>query len=473
MASPRERLLDAIEAWQRERALERVARWRRDPNALDEAAVARRHARLRGPRARELFEECVERGSLDDGERRAVVEALRAAHLAEARAAGEARVRAALAAPVAFDSDFHAGGALLERLGVHPDGRARRAMMRALEPLFLALSNARAERDARVAEAAETAAWLPAAPTEDAALDADALLAATDGAWQELLARVAHAARVPTDDIADLLHALRAPAWDDLVPRRTRPRRVLATLGDLSFGDALARGARAEPSGDTLRAAVVVVEPSRDVRLAAGVELGLASERDYAAALVRAGAHLTQHPALAAVTRRSAEESIPRALGALAAHLYADPRFVARAFPSLSAKERRAAGEHCLAVELFELRTDAAAHLARPHAERRAFPEVARELLRRALGVDASASFAAVLAGDERARDRLDAARHAGPLAVALRERYDEDFFRNPRAAEPLRHAASRGATLGARAWADELGATPDALPSRLAELLA
>ena len=45
-------------------------------------------------------------------------------------------------------------------------------------------------------------------------------------------------------------------------------------------------------------------------------------------------------------------------------------------------------------------------------------------------------------------------------IVAVLRERFDEDWFRNPRAAEPLRAAASRGLGLSIEAWTAELGAT-------------
>lgn len=472
MRSPTDRLLEALEAWQRERAAEQVARWRDDPAALDEARVAARHARLRGPRARELFEDAVERGLLEGDDRAAVARALREAQVAPARAEGTARVRAALDAPVPYDSDFHRGATLLARLAVHPDPRARRAMARALGATFEAVVAALEERRARVEEASEAAAWLPDEALDRAEVDPDAALAATDDAWREAIARVAHAARVgELEHFADLFFALRAPRWDDLVPRASRPRRLAGPVAELGLGDVLGR-VRLEPARERLRAAVLVVAPSRDVRVSPGVELGLAAERDLAAALARAAAHLLAHPGLPALLRRPGPESVARTLGALHAHLFADPVFADRAYAGLSPRERRAARELALALELFELRTAAASCHARAHLGRRDFPDRARDALVRAWTADAPASLACALAGDDDAMLRLRAARLAPVVAVALRERHDEDFFRNPRTAEPLRHAAARGARLSAEAWAEELGASPAALGPRMTELL-
>ncbi|MCA9609635.1 MAG: hypothetical protein KC619_28750 [Myxococcales bacterium] len=473
MRSPKDRLVDAIEAWRRDRAVERVARWRGDPDALDAAAVAARHARLRGPRARELFEESVERGLLDGDERAAVVLALRDAHRSVAQAAGDARLRDALRAPVPYDSDFHAGTTLLARLLVHPAPRVRRGITRALERTFEDVAGALAERRARIEEASEAATWLPAATLDEAPdIEPEAILAATDEVWQEVLARLGHAAKTPTEDWSDLLHVLRAPRWDDLVPRPSRARRVARSVEELGLGDVLARGVRLEPPAERRFTAVVVVTPSRDLRVSPGVELGLASERDLAAALARAAIHLLAHPGLPAVLRRPTGESVARTVGALVAHLFADPTFAERAFSALSPRERRGARELALGLELFELRAAAAAVAAHAHRDRRDFVDRARDVFVRALGVDVSPRLAGIVAMDDEARHRLRAARLAPPLAVALREQFDEDFFRNPRVAEPLRHAASRGSALGAEAWAEELGVDPDALGARMTELL-
>lgn len=472
MRSPKDRLLDAIEAWQRERATERVARWRADPDALDEVRIAARHARLRGPRARELFEESVDRGLLEGDERAATILALGEAQVAGPRALGDARVREALAAPVPYDSDFHAGAALIGRLVVHPDPRARRGMARALDRTFEGLAAAVEERRARVEEAAEAAAWLPPASLDDAKVDGEAALARTDEVWQEVRARIAHAAKTDAEDWSDLLHALRAPRWDDLVPRPSRARRVAGPIEGLGLAEVLAQ-IRLEPAAPDRRLAeVLVVAPSRDVRVSAGAELGLASERDLASALARAAAHLLASPGLPPILRRPRAESVARALGALVAHLYADPVFAERAFAALSSRERRAARELALGLELFELRAAAAAVQAREARGRRDFLDRARDGFVRALGADVPPRLAGLLAADDEAPLRLRAAQLGPPIAVALRERLDEDFFRNPRAREPLRHAASRGAGLTAEAWAEELGADPAALGARMTELL-
>jgi len=60
-------------------------------------------------------------------------------------------------------------------------------------------------------------------------------------------------------------------------------------------------------------------------------------------------------------------------------------------------------------------------------------------------------------------------------LAVvpALRERYDEDWFRNARVADPIRDACARGNPMTAAAFCAEQGAAWDAASARAIELVA
>jgi len=472
VGSPKDELDEAIERWRRDAAREQVARWRGDPDALTPERLAARHVELTRPRTRDRFEEALERGLLDGPERGAVEHALRAAHCALARHAGAARVAAVLATPIPYDSDHHRGADLLGRLVTRPDARARRGMARALEATFTELGRARREARERLEEALASAKWLSTPHPDRHAVEPEAVLAATDDAWQELLARVTHAAGVLPEHWSDLLHALRASRWDDLVPPASRPRRLADRMRPLGLTDALAKRARTEPPTESLRARVLVRAPREDVRVAPGRELGLASERDLAAALARAAALLLAHPGLPLTLARPGPASVARTVGALVAHLYADPLFVERELTELTAAQRRALRESALALELFELRTDAVAAAMADATSHREFADEAHAALRRAWRVDLPPSLAAVVADDEGAVTRLRAEALAPALAVALREQYDEDFWRNPRAAEPLHHAAARGAALTAEAWGEELGVDPDALGSRMTELL-
>ncbi len=479
MRSPKQRLAEAIEAWRRREAREQIARWRGDPDAPPAGAPNVERARLTSPRARDLFEESAERGLFDAGERSAVLRGLLDATLWPARAAGAQFVQAALGAPVPYDSNHHRGGVLLERITIFDDARKRRGMGSALRPTFEALLGARREARARIEEALDDSAWLrenepepqdhPPGELEEAAL---ATLDATDDAWQEVLSRLSHASQIPAEQWTDLLRILREPRWDDSVPPRTRARRLARHLGPLGLAEVLRRRARLEPPSAAPRASVLVVEVREDLRISPGRELGVASERDTLAALGRAAALLLAHPALPHHLARAPAVSVARTVGALLAHLYADPVFTAHGLPSLSTAERRSVQELALGLELFELRTAAASCACARHLERTDFLDAARTRLVRAWTVDLPPTLAGVVCDDSDAQPRLRTARLAPALAIALREHFDEDFWRNPRTAEPIRHAAARGSELQPDAWAEELGASPDALEARMTELL-
>ena len=484
MRSPRDRLVDAIDAWRQDDATETVARWRADPDASPPAQIHARHARLRGPRARELFEEASDRELLVLDERSAVAEDLRAAQLAPARARSAQREADAWAMRVPHDSDHHAPLALLSRSMLEPHPGRRRLAARSLELFFHELANARRDGRADEQEAAEGAAWLdPVPPTldrgpEDLASEADAILGATDDAWMEISDRLAHDVGAPIESWLDLAHALRSARWDGLFDPPRRWRRIGARLEPLGLGGALASSVRIEPRGTlALRDdRVLVLRGPRDLRIGPGPERGLTSERSATIAVGRALAIALSSPAHPTPLARPRAGTVGRAIGGLLFHLHADPRLTDSrlADHSLDTVSRRSLRERALALELASLRTLAAAELARVELDASSFDEHAREHLRRAWGVDVAPSLAACLALSRSPHPDapLRAARWVGPLALALREQLDEDWWRNPRTAEVLRAAFSRGPTLSVEAWADELGADPNGWAARLRELL-
>lgn len=476
-----ERVVRALEAWDRDDTIERLARWRSDPDARSASAVAESHDTLRSARMRDAYLEALERGAWEGAERATMAAWLRDAHLAPARARAREALRAALVATIPHDSNHHRGAALLLRIGTTANRRHRHAMASSVEASFREAT--RALRDGRgwLEEGLEAAAWLADEPKPPDAGDdvreaATEALEATDAAWAELSERLGHAAKSPTVHWADLFFVLRAQRWDDLVPAATRWRRLAERLRPLGLGEELAKRARAEAGSDRLRGAMVVRERGRDVRVGPGVELGVASERHGMLNLGRAAASLLAHPGLPPALARTTPGTVGRALGALLAHLAADPVFVERAMGrELSPGQRRGAAELALGLELFELRTAAASALSEPHASEERHRDVAREHLRRAWGVevlppDLAAIATADLHGDAHAR--LRSSRWAPSLFVTLRDTFDEDFWRDPRAMEPLRHAFARGASLSVEAWMEELGASFDALGPRVTELL-
>ncbi len=482
MTSPRDRLLDALHAWLLHDARERLARARGDEDAAPVAIALERHATLRGPRAREIYEEARERGLLEGADLALSATWLREAHAAPGRARAAARLAEVLAQRVPHDSDHFLPTVLFERMCREPHVGRRRAFARSLEERAPALLGALRDGLADVDEALDTARWLGDAPPPDRADSgalreaASAILRDTGDVWAEVLERLGHAAGTPLETWPDLLFALRAPELDDRVDPRSRYRRIAEPLGALGVGDALSRRARVQGvARDSPRARVIPLDVPRAVRIVPnGLELGLASERAALEALGRAVAIAWTHPALPPLSAWPEAATVGRALGALFAHLPLDPAF-AEASERGSREARRLRETHA-ALELFVLRTAAAALEARSHLHLSSSPfaDASREHFRRAWQVDVNPHVASLFAVPREAEPdaALRALRWAAPLHLVLRDRYDEDYWRNPRAAEPLRAAAERGPTLPVEAWTSELDVEPSRLAERYAELV-
>ncbi|MEC7520593.1 MAG: hypothetical protein VYE22_12040 [Myxococcota bacterium] len=277
------------------------------------------------------------------------------------------------------------------------------------------------------------------------------------------------------EDWIDLLHALRAPELDDLFDPARRFRRLAQRFDGIGGREVLSARARVvQPARAGVRGArVLALDVPRQVRLVPGHELGLASERDAALTMGRALAIAWTHPALPTLEAWPRGETVGRALGGLFAHLGASPEQLERE-GGLASRERRLVAERALALDVFSLLTRGACAEVRPHLGERSGQERAETALREAWGVELPPALAACLTAhlgphpDAAAR----AERWVAPLFLALRERYDEDWWRNPRSAEPLRAACERGPSLEIEAWAEELDAPADGWARRLRERL-
>lgn len=482
MSSPREGLLTALGDWLHDDARERVARWRGDPDAWNPEQVAERYAALRGPRGRELFEEATERGLLAGEERLATAAWLRELAAAPGRARAEALLADVLRQPVAYDSDYHPPLSLLSRMLTDEHPGHRRAIARDLEPWLVRAARALRSGRAEIEEAKHAVAWLGQMDPRADATPSDLTSAArtvlddTLGAWQELSDRIAHSAGAPIDHWTDLAHGLRAPHLDARFDAARRWRRLAEHLRPLGLQEALASRARAEPGPATptrLRPGVAAIRPPYDVRVAPGMEMGFGSERESAIALGRALAAVLTSPGLPRVLTQPSPGTVGRAVGGLLAHLHADPLFEERAL-HLSGADRRRMRELARGLEVWTLRTEAAQVLLAEHVDSSAFEDAARDLLHEAWGVEPSAALGAVLGQPLGSCPHASfrAARWVPSLYLSLRERFDEDWWRNPHAAEPIRAACARGGTLSVEAWAEELEARPEGLGERIEELL-
>jgi len=352
----------------------------------------------------------------------------------------EERWRAAEARASAVGPDGPAPLAALE-LGMarEPDRGRRRSLSRAAA---LALGEAAAEREAMLEARARAAAEVGSGPDWEAVVEGDELLSRSDDAYREVLGfrarRDLALSPAPSGDLAraDLVHLLALGAWDGLFHRRGLGDAVRATASALKLD--LDRVKVDEGERPAQWPGVHVTGP----RLSFRPRGGAGDWQDLLAGLGRAlaAAHAPPH-------RRDPVLGV--ALGWLLGTLLREPRWLSdhllverRHLPDL----RRDLSLR----RLFGLRASAAALRVASEVERGLSGAAWRETYREAMTGAAGAAWEGVRA----ARDG-DAAQHAAALAGAgagerlreeVRERFDDDWWRNPRTAEFLAGILAGGA---------------------------
>jgi len=154
--------------------------------------------------------------------------------------------------------------------------------------------------------------------------------------------------------------------------------------------------------------------------------------------------------AVAAASRPSTRDpALPATAGALGASLLLEPRFLEQA-TGLDRKKSKDVVRRLALRRLFQLRAAAAALRVAAEVERgtsgRAWMEAHREALSRAGLATWPGGLAARDADAEAQRTALAGAAWAAQIQGDLRNRFDEDYWRNPRTAEALagRLAAGR-----------------------------
>ena len=244
-----------------------------------------------------------------------------------------------------------------------------------------------------------------------------------------------------------------------------RPQRIAADIDGLGLRSALAQHVRVAPvAPNPVRARVAARRVPGETRLADVALDGVAGEHLAAEGLGRALGLALVSPALPIPLRRPVAGTVSRALGMLLAQVVGDP-IVLRRRGATGAEVSRSVRAFS-ALLLLRARLEAAACLAatRPRV-------VWPELVGRALGAAPSPESAWLLETSA-ASPRFRATTSSLALFVALRERFDEDFFRNPRVAEVIRGAAARGGAFSAEGFLAELGGDPTDAIGRLDEVV-
>ncbi len=210
----------------------------------------------------------------------------------------------------------------------------------------------------------------------------------------------------------------------------------------------------------------------RAIVLTSAVELGLASEHGFAAALTGALALALASPASPIEHRRPPLATTARALGALVADALGEPALGHRLYAA-GGRELGALATAARATSLFEARLACARALATDRSPRG--DDEARDRAAEALSIepgDVPLELALPLRRSAR-RDLADARARLTALALvpAVRERYDADFYRNPRFADLVRGAAARGGLLSCEGLLTELAGSRDDAIVRAGEI--
>lgn len=323
---------------------------------------------------------------------------------------------------------------------------------------------------------------------------AEQWLEQTQDAMRELTRWLLRRTEVPgADELSRLLIALRCTELDGLARQAGRFFRVSEGARRLGFERDMNARMRGETGASLLLPVPVVfaIEAPRDVRVVQSAQsYGIISDVSVAQGLFeglmlalispeagpilsrpRCGSLWMGESVRAAIAPAA---PVSAAVGATFAQLRADASYLRRV-DAFEADAAEKAGRHAAVWFLLRLRLAAALTLAwrgrsRSVSDRLTQLSAAGE---RALGRALPASMVALTClGGISAGEELAALSWGLTLHAALRERFDEDYFVNPRLGEVLRGAAARGAELDAAGFAAELGVSGSLAAPRLFELL-
>jgi len=310
------------------------------------------------------------------------------------------------------------------------DRERRKALGRAVAEASLAASP---PREAAAEQRAAAHAALGLTPAWEDVVQADELLAVSEGAYQDVLAWFARhdGLELPPRgelDRAGLLHLLAFRDHDGLF----RPAPLSPAV--LDGFDGLGVDVRRVRLDGAARAGKWAGAHAFDGRVSLRRQGGLSDWLYLPDAAGRAAAAATSRPS----TR---DPALPATVGALGAWLLLEPRFL----ESATGQDRKRARDviRRLALRLlFQLRARAAALRVAVEVERgtggRAWHEAHREALSRATLAGWPDGLAARDADAAGLRESLAGAAWAAAIREDLKERFDEDYWRNPRTGEAL-----------------------------------
>ena len=383
-----------------------------------------------------------------------------------------------VAREVAVEGETRAVGALLGEWSAMQNPLARERTFKAVAPALEAyleqLIARRADADADVATLLRELAparHADAGPEGGGHSVAEAWLAETESLTREATGFTQRTLRVEGRTGLDLLWGALGQDFHGLFARDGRLRRLASDWEPLGLRRLLAARARAaaDHPGPLAAPHVVVLAAPHDVRVSASrYEYGLASELACAEAVGRAVGVVHASEALPFAERFASAATVARVAGALAVQRALVPHFLRRV-RGLSARESEAVARVALTYFLLDSRLAAAAVLARTLAGPSALDEAAALTERALCAPTPKAAAGLVLRVSAGAAFRAKV--HAPALTWSLRERFDADWYLNPRASEPLRGAFARAGQLAVEVLAEELGTDVSRGVQKLTEL--
>ena len=474
MAPAGDRLRKALEAFRRELALDYQRALAGEPHESSRAL-----AFLVSDEALEQLIAAEQAGELSPSEYAGMC-----AHFARARLeqgyAPARRAHAAFAARmVSVGGEKLGAGAAAREWASSPVPARREVLVRALDADLGALAeqslNARVRADARV-RALTARLSLPrhpdAGPEGGSAALAQTFLTASADLMGEALEVAARQEALPSDDGAHALWAVLGHRFTGMFAAEGRARRTALDWEPLGLRQLLSTHARASytHAGPGLMPHVLPRSLPRDVRLCpSAVDGGLAGELAFADGVGRAVGYTHASPALPFALRHPSVATLPRALGSLGVLRFVEPLFLRRV-RGLSRRECEQVARQAAAFALLDARLAASAVLARGLQGPEALSSAA-DLADKALGRPLPRGIGAWLVLRLSPGGPFRAKAHALGIAATLRERFDEDWFLNPRTAEPLRGALSRAGDFSVEGFASELSASPEGGLQKLGEL--
>jgi hypothetical protein len=341
------------------------------------------------------------------------------------------------------------------------DPERRRELARAAAE---AMAPAASAREAWAERRARARAEGGLAPDWEVVVAGDRALAVSDDAWRDVSAftarRVLGPAAKDGADLsrADLLFVVSAARWDGLFRSGMLPVALKLTAEPLGLDLARVR------IDDAPRAARWPGAHASGARISFGARGGAPDWQDLLAATGRAAAAAAQPPS-------ARDPIVAEAFGWLLGSLALEPRWLAER----ADVERRNATDVVreLALRrLLALRADAAALRVATEVERGLSGAAWRSAHRDALTSATGAAWEGVRASRDADAPRL-AARVRGAdegerLRRALRERFDEDYWRNPRTAAELAGVLAAGVLPGSGGGGDGAGAAPAGEAARM-----